>query len=87
MDFVKYHAEATYDRFAPALVKDPGAILRGAIRLLIDPNPAVHEETFKRFGVTNEINRETLLRMFEMVRGRTGGADELRVVLRRFRRA
>ncbi len=68
MDFVKYHAEATYDRFAPAQVKDPGAILRGAIRLLIDPNPAVHEETFKRFGVTNENNRETLLRMFEMVR-------------------
>ena len=55
MDFVKYHAEATYDRFAPALVKDPGAVLRDAIRLLIDPNPAVHEETFKRFGVTNEI--------------------------------
>jgi hypothetical protein len=68
MDFVKYHAEATYDRFAPALVKDPGAILRGAIRLLIDTNPAVHEETFKRFGVNNEISRETLLRMFEMVR-------------------
>jgi hypothetical protein len=67
MDFVKYHVEATYDRFAPVLVKDPGAILRGAIRLLIDPNPAVHEETFKRFGVTNENSRETLLRMFEMV--------------------
>src|SRR5208282_2889107 len=44
MDFVKNHAEATYDRFAPAIVKEPGAILRGAIRLLIDPNPAVHEE-------------------------------------------
>ncbi len=68
MDFVKYHSEATYDRFAPALVKDPGAILRGAIRLLIDPNPAVHEETFKRFSVTTEYSRETLLRMFEMVR-------------------
>jgi hypothetical protein len=68
MDFVKYHAEAAYDRFAPALVKDPGAILRGGIRLLIDPNPAVHDETFKRFGVTDENNRETLLRMLEMVR-------------------
>jgi len=68
MDFVKNHAEATYDRFAPALVKDPGAILRGGIRLLIDPNPAVHDETFKRFGVADEGNRETLLRMFEMVR-------------------
>ena len=68
MDFVKNHAEATYDRFAPAIVKEPGAILRGAIRLLIDPNPAVHEEFFKRFGVADEGNRETLLRMFEMVR-------------------
>jgi hypothetical protein len=67
MDFVKNHAEATYDRFAPAIVKEPGAILRGAIRLLIDPNPAVHEEFFKRFGVADEGNRETLLRMFEMV--------------------
>ena len=68
MDFVKYHAEATYDRVAPALVKDPGAFLRGGIRLLIDPNPAVHDETFKRFGVTVEYNRESLLRMLEMVR-------------------
>jgi hypothetical protein len=68
MDFVKNHAEATYDRFAPAMVKEPGAILRGAIRLLIDPNPAVHEEFFKRFGVAGEDNRETMLRMFEMVR-------------------
>jgi Domain of unknown function (DUF3536)/Glycosyl hydrolase family 57 len=68
MDFVKYHSEATYDRFAPALVKDPGAFLRSGIRLLIDPNPAVHDETFKRFGVTVEYNREALLRMLEMVR-------------------
>jgi hypothetical protein len=68
MDFVRYHAEATYDRFAPAIVKQPDAALRGAIRLLIDPNPAVHEETFKRLGVANESNREALLRMFEMVR-------------------
>ena len=68
MDFVKNHAEATYDRFAPAMVKEPGAILRGAIRLLIDPNPAVHDEFFKRFGVADEGNRETMLRMFEMIR-------------------
>ncbi|HEY9158505.1 DUF3536 domain-containing protein [Candidatus Binatus sp.] len=67
MDFVKNHAEATYDRFAPAIVKEPGAILRDAIRLLIDPNPAVHEEFFKRFGVADESNREALLGMFEMV--------------------
>ncbi len=68
MDFVKYHAEATYDRFAPALVKDPGAILRSGIRLLIDTNPAVHDEIFKRFGVADEVNREALLRMLEMER-------------------
>jgi hypothetical protein len=68
MDFVKYHAEATYDRFAPAMVKDPGAFLRGGIRLLIDTNPAVHDETFKRLGVTDENNREALLRVLEMVR-------------------
>ena len=68
MDFVKNHSEATYDRFAPARVKDPGAFLRGGIRVLMDPNPAVHDETFKRFGVTDEVNRETLLRMLEMVR-------------------
>ncbi|MGB8412329.1 MAG: DUF3536 domain-containing protein [Candidatus Binatus sp.] len=68
MDFVKNHTEATYDRFAPAIVKEPGAILRAAIRLLIDPNPAVHEEFFKRFKVADEGNRITLLRMFEMVR-------------------
>jgi hypothetical protein len=68
MDFVKNHAESTYDRFAPALVKEPGPILREGIRLLIDPNPAVHDEFFKRFKVTDEVSRETLLRMFEMVR-------------------
>jgi len=68
MDFVKNHAETTYDRFAPAIAKEPGAILRGAIRLLIDPNPAVHEEFFKRFKVADEGNQEALLRMFEMVR-------------------
>ena len=68
MDFVKNHADATYDRFAPAMVKQPGLILRSAIRLLIDPNPAIHDEFFKRFGVGGEGNRETILRMFEMVR-------------------
>ena len=68
MEFVKNHAEATYDRFAPALVKEPRAMLLNAIRLLIDPNPAIHLEIFKRFGIDDEINRETLLRMFEMVR-------------------
>ncbi len=68
MDFVRGHAEATYDRFAPALVKEHQAFLRDGIRLLIDPNPAVHAEIFKRFKVADEGNRETLLRMLEMVR-------------------
>lgn len=68
MDFVKNHAEATYDRFAPALVKEHQALLRDGIRLLIDTNPAVHAEFFKRFKVGDEGHRETLLRMLEMVR-------------------
>lgn len=68
MDFVKNHAEATYDRFAPAIVKEPATVLSGAIRLLIDPNPAIHEDFFKRFGIVSEGDRETMLRMFEMVR-------------------
>jgi hypothetical protein len=68
MEFVQGHTEATYDRFAPALVKEPRAILPAAIRLLIDPNPAVQVEIFKRFAVTDELNRETLIRMIEMVR-------------------
>jgi Domain of unknown function (DUF3536)/Glycosyl hydrolase family 57 len=67
MDFVKNHSEATYDRFALAIVKEPAAAIRGAIRLLIDPSPAVHLEFFTRFGV-DERHRETILRMFEMVR-------------------
>ena len=53
---------------SPALVKNPGAILRDAIRLLNNPNPAVHDQIFKRFGVADENYRESLLRMFEMVR-------------------
>ncbi len=68
MDFVKNHAEATYDRFAPALVKEHHAALRDGIRLLIDPNPAVHDEFFQRYKVGDPGYRETLLRMFEMIR-------------------
>ena len=47
MDFVKYHAEATYDRFAPALVKEPGAFLRGGIRLLIDTGSSGSRRDFQ----------------------------------------
>ena len=49
-------------------MNDPGAVLRESIRLMIDPTPAVHDEFFMRYDVTDERNRETLLRMFEMVR-------------------
>ncbi|HEY6418633.1 MAG TPA: DUF3536 domain-containing protein [Candidatus Binataceae bacterium] len=68
MDFVKNHTDAVYDRFAPPLVKDHWAALKGGIRVLIDANPAIQDEFFTRFKVTEEVNRERLLRMFEMVR-------------------
>jgi hypothetical protein len=68
MEFVNHHVEAVYDRFAPGVVKDHAGALRDAITLLIDPNPAVHEQFFVRFGVAGEVSRERLLRMFDMVR-------------------
>lgn len=68
MDLVNDHVWAVYDRFAPELVKDPQGALSSAIRLMIDSNPAVHEEFFTRFKVTGEVTRERLLRLFEMVR-------------------
>ncbi len=69
MEFVKNHVEAVYDRFAAPLLKDRHReALDGAVRLLIDNNTAVHEEFFTRYGVGDEVNRERLLRMFEMVR-------------------
>ncbi len=68
MEFVNNHTEAVYDRFAPGLVKDHAGALRGAIQLLVDPNPAVHEEFFLKFGVAGEVSRARLLRLFDMVR-------------------
>jgi hypothetical protein len=68
MDFVKNHTDALYDRFAPPLVQDHWGALKSGIRVLIDANPAVQEDFFARFKVTEEANRERLLRMFEMVR-------------------
>src|SRR5579885_2152587 len=68
MEFVNNHGAAVYDRFAPGLVKDHQGALRRAIRLLIDPNPAVHEEFFIKFGVAGEVSRERLLRLFDMAR-------------------
>ena len=69
MEFVKNHVEAVYDRFAAPILKDRHReALDGAVRLLIDNNTALHEEFFTRYGVGDEMNRERLLRMFEMVR-------------------
>jgi len=68
MELVLNHAEAVYERFAPALVKDPVAAIRAAIRLLIDPDPAIHEHFFSRLGVSGDLSRERLLRLFDMVR-------------------
>jgi uncharacterized protein DUF3536 len=68
MEFVNNHVEAVYDRFAPTLVKDPQGALRSSIRLMIDSDPAIHDRWFTKFGVSGEVSRERLLRLFEMVR-------------------
>jgi alpha-amylase/alpha-mannosidase (GH57 family) len=69
MEFIKNHADAVYDRFAPPLVDDPGAALREAIRLFIEDDPTVAEEAFfARHKVTDENNRFKLLRLLEMQR-------------------
>ncbi|HXW85569.1 MAG TPA: DUF3536 domain-containing protein, partial [Candidatus Binataceae bacterium] len=68
MRFVKNHVETLYDRFAAPLVKDPETALNGAIRLMIDTDPAAHEAFFTRHKVTKPESRESLLRLFEMVR-------------------
>ncbi len=88
MDFVKYHAEATYDRFAPALVKDPGG---GIAR--IDPPAYRRQSRAARRGnlraaqaLPTKIIARAAADARDGARG-AGGADQLRVVLRRFRRA
>jgi alpha-amylase/alpha-mannosidase (GH57 family) len=69
MEFIKNHAEAVYDRFAPSLVADPAAALRESIRLFIDASPEVAEEAFfARHKVRDENNRAQLLRLLEMQR-------------------
>ena len=69
MEFIKNHADAVYDRFAPPLVDDPGAALREAIRLFIEDDPSVAEEAFfARHKVTDENSRFKLLRLLEMQR-------------------
>lgn len=68
MEFVKNHALAIYDRFAAPLVKDANAALKESVRIFIDPAPVVAEEFFAKHKVTEERNRETLMRLFEAVR-------------------
>jgi alpha-amylase/alpha-mannosidase (GH57 family) len=94
MDFVNNHATAVYDRFAPPLVDDAGAALRESIRLASDANPALHEEFFVHHRVSSTVNRESLMRLFEMERAAQAaltscawffddfGGPEGRVVLR-----
>jgi hypothetical protein len=94
MEFVMNHAGAVYDRFAPALVRDPAAALSESIRLAVDPNPALHEEFFVHHQVSSEPARQRLMRLFEMERAAQAaltscawffddfGGPEGRVVLR-----
>jgi hypothetical protein len=69
MDFVKNHAEAVYDRFASNYIRDRSReALTESIRLMIDPNPATHEDFFARYKVADENARNGAMRMFEMMR-------------------
>jgi alpha-amylase/alpha-mannosidase (GH57 family) len=69
MEFIKDHAAAVYDRYAPALVDDPEAALRESIRMFIDANPTAAEEAFlARHKVSDENNQGKLLRLLEMQR-------------------
>ncbi|HYB92126.1 MAG TPA: DUF3536 domain-containing protein [Candidatus Binataceae bacterium] len=68
MEFIKDHADAAYDRFAPPLVKNHAGALSAGIRLLIDANSAIRDQFFARFQVSDEANQDRLVRLFEMVR-------------------
>jgi alpha-amylase/alpha-mannosidase (GH57 family) len=68
MEFVKNHADTIYDRFAAPIVEDPFGALKASMRLAIDPNPAIHEEFYRRFKVADEVKRERLTSLFEMER-------------------
>jgi len=68
MEFVKDHAGAMYDRFAPPLVKNHAGALGAGIRLLIDSAPAIRDQFFARFQVSDPVSQERLIRLFEMVR-------------------
>lgn len=68
MDFVRYHCDTVYDRFASPLVADSWLALKDAARLFVDPSAAVQEEFFNRHRAKDEPTREQLLRLFEMER-------------------
>jgi len=68
MLFIKDHADAVYDRFAPPLVDDPMAALREAMRLFVDDSPITTEQFFARHKVKEEAKRDELLRLLEMER-------------------
>ncbi len=69
MDFVNNHVHCGLRSLRPAAwSSDPHGALSDSIRLMIDANPALHEEFFTRIKVAGEVTRERLMRLFEMVR-------------------
>jgi hypothetical protein len=68
MHFVNDHANATYDRFAPALSADHAVLLRESMRVLNDQTLALKEEFFARHKIADEHSRDRLMMLFEMVR-------------------
>ena len=68
MEFIKNHADAVYDRFAPPLVDDPAAALKEAIRLFIDDDPTVARGASSRGTGHRREQSLRLLRLLEMER-------------------
>jgi hypothetical protein len=68
MHFVVDHANAIYDRFAPALSPNHAVLLRESMRVLNDRTMALTEEFFARHKVTDERTRDHLMLLFEMAR-------------------
>jgi hypothetical protein len=68
MEFVLYHADAVYDRFAPTLVTEPAIALRESARLFADLSPAAIEEFGRRHRIRDDDARERLVRLCEMER-------------------
>jgi len=68
MEFVRNHAEAIYDRFAPPLIADAGLALKECARIFADSSAAAQEEFFTRHRARDDDARDRMLRLFEMVR-------------------